>query len=144
MTHLDTLRRLIAATADHDAIRDLSEESSSRSNYARLLRAAQDLDAAATPATGYTPEPWHVSSSGLVILADGGKLGDMAGLNTSLDEDAANAARAVQCVNACAGMNDPAAVLAEVRKALRHIIGTAPDNAVHVAERALARLNGKE
>lgn len=41
------------------------------------------------------------------------------GDNISRDEEKANARRIVACVNACAGMEDPAVEIAELRKAVK-------------------------
>ncbi len=79
-----------------------------------------------TAPKSYTPEPWRF------MLADPVKIpyvvkdrddGAFATVATFYqidgdNSDHANAERAVACVNACAGITDPAATLAEVRLAL--------------------------
>lgn len=83
----------------------------------------------------HTPEPWSYAEDGggsafsFEIRADrrdyGGQIRGIALVyadnpddGSPGTEDTANAARIVACVNACAGMDNPAAVLAEVRSAL--------------------------
>ena len=99
-----------------------------------------------TPTPTHTPAPWSIDAGNFII--SGGKdiaraLGDC----TTEEEDTANAARIVACVNACAGLNDPAADIATMRRALddarkwfRHIASTAPHPAARAAENALSLL----
>ena len=62
----------------------------------------------------HTAEPWHAGDRSIWC---NGKTARLTVANTTcagsitLDEDRANAARIVACVNACAGIADPSAVL---------------------------------
>ena len=68
--------------------------------------------------SNWTKEPWNVMPSGVVIVSGPiGKLSIIAscdsesslGIQSELEQDA-NAARIVDCVNACAGIANPAAI----------------------------------
>jgi hypothetical protein len=70
----------------------------------------------------HTAEPWHVNRIGKNMYVES-PLGFIADLQlgecTFLDEAAvaaANAARIVACVNACAGMDDPVAEIKRLRE----------------------------
>ncbi len=85
----------------------------------------------------HTPEPWHHSADlphhgcRLIHAADGYLVADAGRITRRTgDEMDSNAARIVACVNACKGMNDPAAEIAALR-------GMLADAAVQ-----LARLTG--
>jgi hypothetical protein len=104
----------------------------------------------------HTPEPWgqylnHITDS------DGWTMGDLhfgqrfEGISVKFDAEA-NAARIVACVNACAGMDDPAAEIERLRaereeimfclKELMSIVdihGSATDNDFAWAEMGYAR-----
>jgi hypothetical protein len=69
----------------------------------------------------HTPEPWGVSDRYDVTVPDG-TVAVAFGTVTTDEEDMANAARIVACVNACAGLDDPAAILNEVRAVLADIV----------------------
>ena len=63
--------------------------------------------------TKHTPEPWiavgeRVAGNGILIALCG-------------HGNADNAARIVACVNACAGMEDPAKEIAEMREELNRL-----------------------
>lgn len=60
----------------------------------------------------HTPEPWRTNG----IWIDAGTSATVAYCRNGNPNDADNAARAVQCVNACAGMDDPAAEIARLRE----------------------------
>ncbi len=138
-THLDTLRRIHARDdygPFHEIDPDLDREAGMDGNYARLLQAARDLDAAApAPTTEHTPEPWSFVEDGggsafsFEIRADrrdhGGQIRGIALVyadnpddGSPGTEDTANAARIVQCVNACAGLDNPAEAIRAAREAL--------------------------
>lgn len=69
--------------------------------------------------TKHTPTPWHLHKRTEIIcnLEDpmNGPIAATDYLGES-ERDAANAARIVQCVNACEGIEDPAALIAAVRE----------------------------
>jgi hypothetical protein len=52
----------------------------------------------------HTPEPWKVNK--MHISADKSHIGSCYGTGTSKEEDRANAARIVACVNACNGLTN--------------------------------------
>lgn len=138
-SHLDTLRRIHTTAVTRGPLApvmaDLSREAGMDGNYGHLLQSARDLDAAETPApapTAHTPEPWAMVEDGggsafsyELRASPGGKLRGIALVyadnpddGTPGPEDTANAARIVACVNALAGVDDPGAALAEVRRVL--------------------------
>jgi hypothetical protein len=118
----------------------------------------------------HTPEPWEQmgGSSAIVAVSElerdedgnrvavaqcGDEISPLAGLKYG-DERDANAARIVSCVNACAGLADPAEALRVAREALElaelwlansvpvtEIDGPKP---LPVVSRALAMLKGNE
>lgn len=58
--------------------------------------------------TTHTPEPWRVDHNGFTLVGNDVVLGSLGGCpGTSSQEDDANAARIVACVNAMAGIKDP-------------------------------------
>jgi len=70
------------------------------------------------PTTGHTPEPWRVETPYTSVGSD-----DVFAFTTNIialhpSTARANAARIVACVNACAGLDDPAEAIREVRAAL--------------------------
>lgn len=69
----------------------------------------------------HTPEPWTAEYCNIFAADDRNPRARVATTEYSAftwKQEEANAARAVACVNACAGMADPAAALASVRAAL--------------------------
>lgn len=70
--------------------------------------------------TKHTPEPWHTEGAHIepAFLDRDGHIARCYADVGSADLDRANAARAVACVNACAGIEDPAAALAAAREEL--------------------------
>ena len=64
----------------------------------------------------HTPEPWKVNK--MHVSADISHIGSCYGTMTSKEEDRANAARIVACVNACAGMESPEDDIKRYKKAL--------------------------
>lgn len=69
----------------------------------------------------HTPGPWETSvgaGNWWSICAPGGgdMIADLSDSGFGCDVDAANANRIVQCVNACEGIDDPAAALAAARR----------------------------
>ena len=75
----------------------------------------------------HTPGPWSVSGGVIVGPPNGGLVAEIADFVTfigsarpsiSAAERDRNAARAVACVNACEGINDPALALKSIRRAL--------------------------
>ena len=106
----------------------------------------------------WTKEPWHcddgmrrtaiVDSDGRQVAMATGEapMHDQRGASTS-EIQAANAARIVACVNALAGIPDPAAAIEEVRATLTWIVGASSaenvndlNNIHHAAMRALRML----
>ena len=72
--------------------------------------------------TNHSPEPWSTCKYHAWSIS-AGERSDIIHAATDNDElDEANAERAVQCVNACAGIPDPAAALKLAREALRNAI----------------------
>lgn len=78
--------------------------------------------------TKHTPAPWHTGPcnknhrfdrSSMIEYSHGfiGKIGPVAGHLS--EQDTANASRIVLCVNACEGIEDPAAYLLEVTTTLK-------------------------
>lgn len=74
----------------------------------------------------HTPEPWsadRVTEIGPIGISAGPThIGEIIGTGDAA-EDAANAARIVACVNACAGISDPAATLRSAREAIAWALG---------------------
>ncbi len=71
----------------------------------------------------HTPEPWvNEPNTSKVTDYHGDMLTIMWDRWSGRDINIANAARIVQCVNACAGLDDPGSVLAEVRKVLADLV----------------------
>ena len=60
----------------------------------------------------WTPEPWHQNAEGMIV--------DTFGQDVSFCDT--NVKRYVTCVNACAGIPDPATALALAREALKACI----------------------
>jgi hypothetical protein len=91
----------------------------------------------------HTAEPWQFNA-GLGVIVDG-RSETLATLRHAYDIDGpANAARAVQCVNACAGIEDPAAALALARHAiveLQHAVAQLMPGVRHIAVKDYANLN---
>lgn len=70
-----------------------------------------------------TPTPWHIGLDGTTIYAANGRVvASCAAVDEDLIESSANAARIVQCVNACAGVGDPARAMSDVAEALEAAI----------------------
>lgn len=64
--------------------------------------------------SNHTPEPWK--SQGSVFYGnDSHDIGYADGFSQTLEQDVINAARIVQCVNACAGMENPAEEIAKLK-----------------------------
>jgi hypothetical protein len=108
--------------------------------------------------TRHTPEPWHVEyyRHGTSILGEdysnGSGLGSRAVAavvhdNRANDSAAANAARVVACVNACAGIEDPAKAFSLARVALLYAVsrfsGEGMEVSANVCAAALAELKWK-
>jgi hypothetical protein len=95
------------------------------------------------PPWTHTPGPWEAdggdtSTWWAVTLPTGGYvIADLSESSYSADQDAANARRIVACVNACEGIDDPAAALAEVREVLRVDLRNLRVAASSCAERGL-------
>jgi hypothetical protein len=109
--------------------------------------------------SNWTKEPWNVMPSGVVIVSGPiGKLSIIAscdsesslGIQSELEQDA-NAARIVDCVNACAGIANPAAIKDAVA-ALKSLLPIAEngvswasdENAVKKVHAALAALRKEQ
>lgn len=75
----------------------------------------------------HTPEPWHTNGSEIIDNSNKGLGETYQTLSKGTDETNANAARIVACVNALAGIEDPAATLAEVRDLLNQAADTLCD-----------------
>lgn len=74
-------------------------------------------------AQGHTPEPWHCDDREFLWGADGALVANFnMARNTrpmSQEECAANAARTIACVNACAGLPDPERDVKDMRECLQ-------------------------
>ena len=71
----------------------------------------------------HTPEPWGNSKLRLCFI-EFEKLGITAIIPQYADEEAkANTRRIVTCVNACAGMDDPAAEIEKLRRQRDELLG---------------------
>jgi len=72
----------------------------------------------------HTPEPWatvhHASGQQSLIQANQKHLAECWSMDKEINSEA-NAARIVQCVNACAGMDDPAAEIAALRARIEEL-----------------------
>lgn len=71
--------------------------------------------------TKHTPEPWgdhaiNKPDHGVIHAMRGAHIGTLKSSDSRSDS---NAARIVACINACAGIEDPAAALSNVRQLLR-------------------------
>lgn len=77
----------------------------------------------AASASRHTPEPWRVGDAGFTVF--GPKDSIPVPLTIATLRNAYNTRRIVSCVNACAGLTDPAAEIAALREALRHLTDTA-------------------
>ena len=70
----------------------------------------------------HTPEPWGDSQLRLCFV-EFEKLGITVSIPQYADEEAkANSRRILSCVNACAGMADPAAEIAELKRQLDELL----------------------
>jgi hypothetical protein len=82
------------------------------------------------PPCPHTPTPWAIDGEAFVsIVHEGDAIADLSDSPFDCEQDHANAARIVACVNACEGIDDPAATLAEVREklgAIAHILEYVP------------------
>lgn len=79
--------------------------------------------------SAHTLEPWRAESGGTdtwwaIVTAAGEVIVDLADSSFSVEQDRANAKRIVACVNACAGIADPAATLDEVRRLLTEAVNS--------------------
>ena len=95
----------------------------------------------------HTPEPWQQHDdhpmygpgyADAVWTSKGpgyGKVCRCAPYTTATPESAANARRIVACVNACEGIADPAAALAEVREILTALLPKVEDDASRPGDR---------
>lgn len=109
-----------------------------------------------TSGTGWDAEPWHLwVEHGIIysgecgqnepwVHSGGFQVGTFEDTEFSNDKrDQQNAARAVACVNACAGIADPASVLREVREAMTRALNVVSVNAPNtfaMLNAALAKL----
>ena len=80
--------------------------------------------------SNHTPEPWywHENDSYCEINSErDGQIGDSCASSClgDIDLGRANAARIITCVNACAGMEDPAAEIDELRRQRDELLGLA-------------------
>ena len=83
----------------------------------------------------HTPEPWGDSQLRLCFV-EFEKLGITVSIPQYADEEAkANSRRILSCVNACAGMADPAAEIAELKQQRDELLA-----ALHDAAKALDEL----
>jgi hypothetical protein len=97
----------------------------------------------------HTAEPWQVkpgfSDGPEIFSSDDFFIAEANGAQSSL-EDQANAKRIVSCVNACAGMEDPANAIAQARVALREASdafkGSEMDRLTYLCLSALRALGG--
>lgn len=76
-------------------------------------------------AAKHTPTPWHIGRYAPEVVVD---VNDhfiattCPGTSADIAKEDATAARIVACVNACAGIGDPKAALADAREALRKLL----------------------
>lgn len=68
----------------------------------------------------HTPEPW--SATGIDIEAGGEYIADFSCPELTAEAEAGNAARAVACVNACVGIEDPGTTIPKLIAALRSLV----------------------
>ena len=78
----------------------------------------------------HTQEPWTVGTNHPCRILKVGTTCYPCDEGTETDKEKANALRIVACVNACAGMEDPAAELRQLRAALREACQYIPDGSV--------------
>lgn len=82
----------------------------------------------------HAPEPWYVTDRVCILRADGeGPFGGFVAVTepetvTTPEQDAATARRIVACVNALAGVKDPAGTLGEVRHVIAGLLRLVPDS----------------
>jgi hypothetical protein len=73
----------------------------------------------------HTPEPWEVHNASSHIIVHSEYLCHIADCGPSFiletEEIEANTARIIECVNACAGIENPRRVIREVREALEKV-----------------------
>ena len=95
----------------------------------------------------HTKEPWicHRHSTSASIYSEGwGPIAETIDSNTTIGERHANGHRIVDCVNACAGLSDPAALRKEAVEVLESIINSRhvfPTHK-HKLEQLLSKLKG--
>lgn len=76
----------------------------------------------------HTPTPWHVGENGPTIYdANGRVVANCSAVGEDLIESIANAQRIVMCVNACAGLADPAQAISDLAEELGAAIERNPD-----------------
>ena len=78
--------------------------------------------------SNHTPEPWYWHENGSYCEIDSerdGQIGDSCASSClgDIDLGRANACRIVACVNACEGMEDPAAEIAELKRQRNELLG---------------------
>ena len=76
--------------------------------------------------TKHTPEPWAIGLSKESFVNDHKVIGYAIGRFNTDEEKKANAARIVECVNACAGMENPAAEIAALRARVAELEAQVP------------------
>ena len=107
----------------------------------------------------HTPEPWYVESDGdgkaalhrdVYIVAENGEGRVCTMTSSPIDGESVKrptAARIVACVNACAGISDPAAFVGGVERLIAELQNDSGvhhlDSSTQEAIRALAILGGK-
>jgi hypothetical protein len=87
-------------------------------------REAERAFAATLGEPAHLPEPWEVEHMGgetWVAIAPGGKFGKSLVLSEVGPYEGEQMKRAVACVNACAGLADPADAILEARAALKRL-----------------------
>lgn len=77
----------------------------------------------------HNPEPWEVKNKTEIVDANGVQIDDVSGKTTSFSEDAANARRIVECVNAFVGYHDPETLMRWIK-----LIKTDPHGPVDVSQ----------
>jgi hypothetical protein len=74
----------------------------------------------------HTPGPWRIAAGVVICAADhAGNSAQVATTQYSAftwEEEERNAERIVSCVNACAGIEDPAAYIEAMRRELRRLV----------------------
>ena len=78
--------------------------------------------------SNHTPEPWYWHENGSYCEINSerdGQIGDSCASSClgDIDLGRANACRIVACVNACEGMEDPAAEIAELKRQRDELLG---------------------